>query len=173
MLDELFNLIRQNGQQSVIDNDAVPNEHNSAVMQEAQNSILNGLSGLNDPGQLSSLLEAVQGGQAGSNPAVQRITNNFMGNITEKFGINAGTAASIASTLIPVVLSQLARRGSQGGGGLDLGGLLGSLTGGNFAGGNAAGSGLAGNLSSIGAQLGLDKDGDGDVDLNDLGKLFK
>ncbi|MCE6988650.1 hypothetical protein [Dyadobacter sp. CY323] len=175
MFDELFDIIRQSGQQTVVENDAVPNEHNGAVMQEAQNSIVNGLSGLTDPVQRNSLFESVQSGQTENNPAVQQIKNNFMGNIMQKFGINAGTAASIASALIPIVLSKIVNKSSQGGsGGLDLGGLLGSLTGGNATGGNASsGGGLAGNLGGIGAKLGLDKDGDGDVDLNDLTKMFK
>ena len=175
MFDELFDIIRQNGQQAVVENDAVPNVHNGAVMQEAQNSIVNGLSGLTDPAQRNSLFESVQNGQTESNPAVQQISNNFMGNIMQKFGINAGTAASIASALIPMVLSKLANKNSQGGaGGLDLGGLLGSLTGNNSAGVNMSpGGGLAGNLGGMGAKLGLDKDGDGDVDLNDLTKMFK
>jgi hypothetical protein len=69
----------------------------------------------------------------------------------------------------------MANKGGQGGaGGFDLGGLIGSLTGGNLGGGNQPSSGgLGGNLGSMGAKLGLDKDGDGDVDLNDLTKMFK
>ncbi|MCF0063291.1 hypothetical protein MUK70_10060 [Dyadobacter chenwenxiniae] len=179
MLDELFNLIKQNGQQAVVENNEVPNEHNEAVMQEAQSSIVDGLSNIKEPDQVNSLFESVQSGHAESNPAVQQISNNFAGNIMQKFGINGGTAASIAAAIIPVVLAKMANRGGQGGaGGLDLGGLLGSLTGGRFGGGNLGGSntssgGLGGNLGSMGAKLGLDKDGDGDVDLNDLTKMFK
>lgn len=180
MLDELFNLIKQNGQQAVVENSEVPNEHNDAVMQEAQSSIVDGLSNLKEPDQVDSLFESVQNGQTESNPAVQQISNNFTGNIMQKFGINGSTAASIASAIIPVVLAKMANRGGQGGaGGLDLGGLLGSLTGGRFGGGNLGGSntsssgGLGGNLGSMGAKLGLDKDGDGDVDLTDLTKMFK
>ena len=174
MLDELFNLIKQNGQQAVVENSEVPNEHNEDVMQEAQSSIVDGLNNIKDPDQVNSLFESVQSGQAESNPAVQNISNNFAGNIMQKFGINGSTAASIASAIIPVVLAKMANRGGQGGaGGLDLGGLLGSLTGGKLGGNTSSGGGLGGNLGSIGAKLGLDKDGDGDVDLNDLTKMFK
>ena len=175
MLDELLNLIRQNGQQAVVENKDIPNEHNEAVMEEAQHSIVNGLSGVTDPNQLKGLFDSVKSGQTESNPAVQQISNDFMGNITQKFGINASTASSIAASLIPLVLGKLASGGGQGGaGGFDLGGLIGSLTRGNTAGGTtSSGGGLPGNLGSIGAKLGLDKDGDGDVDLNDLTKMFK
>lgn len=174
MLEELVNLIRQNGQQAVVENDAVPNEHNEAIMQQAQNSIMDGLSGMTKQGQISSLSESVQSGQAENNPAVQQISDNFMENIMQKFGINASTAASIASTLIPVVLSKMANGGNQGGaGGFDLAGLISSVTQGSGGSNTSPGGALGGNLSSIGAKLGLDKDGDGDVDLNDLTKMFK
>ncbi|WP_051350242.1 hypothetical protein [Dyadobacter alkalitolerans] len=178
MFDELLNLIKQNGQQAVVENNEVPNEHNEAVMQEAQTSIVDGLSN-KEPDQVNSLFESVRSGQAESNPAVQQMTNNFSGNIMQKFGINGSTAASIASAIIPVVLAKMANRGGQGGaGGFDLGGLLGSLTGGKFGGGmggttTSSSGGLGGNLGSMGAKLGLDKDGDGDVDLNDLTKMLK
>jgi hypothetical protein len=33
--------------------------------------------------------------------------------------------------------------------------------------------GVLGGLSSLGAKFGLDKDGDGDVDMSDLGSMFK
>lgn len=179
MFDELLNLIKQNGQQAVVENNEVPNEHNEAVMQEAQTSIVDGLSNIKKPDQVNSLFESVRSGQAESNPAVQQMTNNFSGNIMQKFGINGSTAASIAAAIIPVVLAKMANRGGQGGaGGFDLGGLLGSLTGGKFGGGmggttTSSSGGLGGNLGSMGAKLGLDKDGDGDVDLNDLTKMFK
>jgi hypothetical protein len=174
MLEELVNLIRQNGQQAVVENEAVPNEHNEAIMQQAQNSIVAGLSGITEQAQINSLSESVQSGQAENNPAVQQISNNFMESIMQKFGINASTAASIAASLIPVVLSKMANRGNQEGvGGFDLGGLISSVTRGTGGGNTPSGSNLGGNLSSIGAKLGLDKDGDGDVDLNDLTKMFK
>lgn len=175
MFDELFNLIKQNGQHAVVDNNEVPNEHNEAVMQEAQSSIVDGLSNMKEPDQVNSLFDSVRSGQTESNPAVQQISNNFSGNIMQKFGINGSTATAIASAIIPVVLSKMANRGTQGGaGGLDLGGLIGSLTGSKLGGGNASsGGGLGGNLGSMGTKLGLDKDGDGDVDLNDLTKMFK
>ncbi|QRR01148.1 hypothetical protein [Dyadobacter sandarakinus] len=170
MLDELFAMIKQSGQQAVVDNNEVPNEHNEGVMSEAHDSIVQGLGNIKDPGQLNGLLESARSGSAGNNPAVQQISDNFMGGIMQKFGINAGTASSIASAIIPVVLGKIAQR-QQGGGGFDLGGLLGSLTG-HAAPGTSQGGGLGGKIGGIGSKLGLDKDGDGDVDLNDLSKMF-
>lgn len=174
MFEQLMQLIQQSGQQSVVENKEVPNEHNDAVLNEARESITSGLQGLASSGQLNALMESAQSGQqVSAHPAVQNISNNFMGNIMEKFGINKGTAATIAAAVIPMVLSKIMKSGNgqQQGGGFDLGGLLSSLTGGASTQGQQGG-GLMGNLSSIGAKMGLDKDGDGDVDLGDLAKML-
>jgi hypothetical protein len=167
MFDDLFKMIQESGKETVVENQDVPNEHNEDVMREAHSAIVDGLRGSNDSGQLNSLVDSVQSGQPQSNPAVQRISDNFMGNIMQKFGINGSTAASIAASIIPMVLGKMVNRGQQGGNGLDLGGLLSSLTHGNNTTSNN------GTTGGFGSKLGLDKDGDGDVDLNDLTKMFK
>lgn len=165
-MDELFKFIQESGKQSVVENENVPNEHNEDVMREAHNAIANGLSSNNSSGQLGDLLGSLQSGQPDSNPQVQRISNDFIGNITQKFGISGSTAASIASAVIPMVLGKVLGRAQQGGaGGFDLGSLISSFTQGGATGSTGAAGGLAG-------KLGLDKDGDGDVDLNDLKKMF-
>jgi len=51
--------------------------------------------------------------------------------------------------------------------------LLQSFTGGSNSSGGVNSGGIMDQVSNIGAKLGLDKDGDGDVDLNDVTKMFK
>ena len=175
MFDQIFDMIRQSGQSTVIDNDQVPNEHNEDVLKEAHNAVVSGLENVKDTDQANGLFESVQSGSAQSNPAVQQISNNFMGSIMNKFGISSGAAASIAAALIPMVISKVVGRNNQqgGAGGFDLSGLLSGLTGGNAGGTNTTQSGgLGGTINSAGKKLGLDKDGDGDVDLRDLSKMF-
>ncbi|KAA0990065.1 hypothetical protein [Dyadobacter aurulentus] len=171
MLDQLFELIQKNGKEAIIENQAVPNEHNDAVMQVAQSAIVDGLSNLFKQGQISALSDVVKGAPAESNPAVQQISDNFMGNIMERFGINGASASSIASAVIPVVINQmLSKTQSEGSNGLDLGSILANFASGNPATGNA---GISSNdLMSMLGKFGLDKDGDGTVGLNDLSKLL-
>src|SRR5687768_2028929 len=104
MLDQLMELVRESGQQTVVENPAVPNEQNEAVLQEASSSIYSGLqeqlqSG--GPGALKTLFEGVESGD-NNNPAVQQVANQFSGNIMEKFGLNSGAAKAIAISLIPM-----------------------------------------------------------------------
>ncbi len=174
MLDQLMQLIQQSGQQSVVENQEVPNAQNGEVLNEAQNSIFRGLQELQTSGQMNNLLEAFQNDPNAlqNNTSVQNISNQFVGNLTEKLGISKATAGSIAASIIPAVLGKiLGGNNQQQKDGFDLGGLLSSLTG-NSA--NPTGnSGLMGTINSIGTKLGLDKDGDGDVDMNDLSKLIR
>lgn len=171
MFDELMNIVRQEGQQTVVENPAVPNEQNEAVMQEASSSVMSSMQGMmqqGGPGALKSLFEGVQSGNT-DHPAVQQVTNNFSGNPMQKFGMNSGAAKALAVSLIPMVLSKLMHRAKTGGSGFDIGSILGSLTGGNNAGPAAQSSG-GGMLGSLGSML--DKNGDGHTDLKDLMSMF-
>jgi hypothetical protein len=173
MLEQLTQLIQQSGLQSVINNPEVPNEHNDAVIAEAQNSILSSFGQLNASGEAQQVNDALE---SADHPVTQNIQQNFAGNIMEKFGINSATATSIAATLIPTVLNAIKGGGATGaasgggGNGFNIQDILSSLGGnsGGFGSGNIQSS-----INSIGGKLGLDKDNDGDVDLNDLTKMFR
>ena len=149
MLDDLMKMLQSSGQESVINNAAIPNEHNDGVLQAAGGSIMDTIKGMIANGQ------GDQVAQLASNPnsaASQTMQNGFVENIMQKFGIGGDAAKGIAASLIPMVLSKLSQGDAQGG---------------------AAAGGL--NLSSITSMLGktgLDKDGDGDVDLKDITKMF-
>lgn len=133
MLDQLSQIIRQFGQSAVVENNEVPNEHNEGVMDEAQNAIFSGLQNMMANGQMNQLTELLNsnGNVDPSNPAIEGITNNFLGGITEKFGISKETGMKIAMALIPMVIAQFTKKaGDTNDQSLDIGGILKSLTGG-------------------------------------------
>ena len=163
MLDQLMNIIKQHGQQAVVENSAVPNEHNEAVMQEAGSSIFGGLQQMISGGNMEQITNLLQDNNSS---AVNGLSENFAGNIAQKFGINAETAKNIAGGLIPQVLNSLKNKANDPNDkSIDLQGIIGSLTSGN-------GGGVQNIINSVGAQFGLDKDKDGDVDLGDITKMF-
>ncbi|MCF6406296.1 hypothetical protein L3C95_25600 [Chitinophaga filiformis] len=172
MFEQLTQLIQQSGLQSVINNPEVPNEHNDGVIAEAQNSILSSFSQLNANGETQQVNEALE---SADHPVTQNIQQNFAGNIMEKFGINSATATSIAATLIPTVLNAIKGGNAPGGsaGGFNIQDILSSLGGTNFGSGGFGSGNIQSSINSIGGKLGLDKDGDGDVDLNDITKMFR
>jgi hypothetical protein len=166
MIDQIMDMVRQSSQQAVVENPEVPNEQNEAVIQTAGGSLMNSIKGMIQGGNLSSIMELMQSAQSGNtaSPAVQNISNNLSGDLAQQHGFSSGTAANIASTIIPALLAKL---GSKPGGGFDLSAIMGMLNG-----GGAAGGGFMAQASAMGTKLGLDKDGDGDTDLNDIKKMF-
>ncbi|SFW35671.1 hypothetical protein [Chitinophaga sancti] len=154
MFEQLSSLIQEHSQQSVADNPAIPNEHNQGVVEELKNVIISKVTGLVTSGQTSKITDMLSAG--GDTPEGKDMEHNFATNIMQKFGINNQVATTIAATLIPGILNAL-----KGNAGVQQ--ILASLGGGN----------LQDTLSGLGAKFGLDKDGDGDVDMGDLGKMFK
>ncbi len=141
MLDQLMQLISQHGQDAVVNNSAVPNEHNEAVMQEAGSSIFSGLQSALAGGGLSSisnLFSGSAGQNAGisglvSNPVVQNIIQQLTGNLSNKFNLSPETAQSVSSNLVPNVLQNLSDKANDpNDSSIDLQGILGSLGGGNL-----------------------------------------
>ncbi len=183
MLEQLFNLVKEQGQETVINNPEVPNEKNGEVMAEATNSIMGGLQNVLAGGGLQSILGLFGqgGGNAGGgsmgiskNPIVNMIAGHFMSKLMGKFGMSNSAAAGIAGQLIPNVLGGLINKTQDpSNNGFSLEGLLGSLMGGGAPAAQAqpaaasASSGIGGLLSSV-LGKGLDRDGDGDTDFQDL-----
>lgn len=160
MWEQITQLIQQVSQQSVVNNPEVPDEHNESVLHEAKNTVTQTLADLTASGREDEAAAIVQ---TPGHPAAQLMESNFANNIMQKFGINGAAANGIAATLIPTILSALRGQTAANGGGFNIQSLVQSLGGGN----------LQSTLSGLGAKLGLDKDGDGDVDLSDLTKMFR
>lgn len=113
MLENLINLVRENAGSAVINNPAIPNEQNEAVVNEAGHSILDSLQQMVSQGKLQDVLHMFQGGgsaTAASSPAVQNISGNFIQSLISKFGINPSTASDVAGNLVPNVLQNLVHK---------------------------------------------------------------
>lgn len=144
MFGDLMKMIQSSGVDSVINNPAVPNEHNDGVLQEAGSSIMDTIKGMMANGQTDQVQQLANDPNS---PAAKIMQNGFVQNIMNKFGISGEAAQNIAGTLIPQVMAQLNKGGANGG--FDLS-----------------------SISNMLGKTGLDKDGDGDVDLKDVTKMF-
>lgn len=167
MLEQLMQLVQENAQESVVNNPAVPNENNDAVIGAATQSITAGLQDelANGNGMEVLGLLGDKGGNGvadQSNPLVNKISGNFIDSLLQKFNMDKGAATQLAATLIPTVLSSLVQKTNDpNNSSFSLPGILNSLTG-----GKAAGLNLDGILGQF--KGGLDANGDGQVDLKDL-----
>lgn len=138
MLDNLFNMIKGVAGDAVINNPAVPNEHNDAVVAEATNTVAGGLQNLAAGGGLQSILslfggQGQQQGQGGlvSNPIVSMMIGHFSKKLMGKYGLESNQASGVAQNLIPSVISNLINKTNDpNNSSFTLDGLLNSLTGG-------------------------------------------
>jgi hypothetical protein len=170
MLDQLLNLIQQQGQQAVVENPAIPNEYNDQVLGEAGNSIMSGLQQALAGGGLTQVMNMFsQGGSQNgvgsllNNPMVQGIIQQFTGKLTNQFSVSPDQASQVSQNLIPQVLSNFAGKVTDPNDqSVDINGVMQSLLG-----GNASGIDFQGVLSKF-QGAGGDVDGDGDADLQDI-----
>ncbi|MFT3978986.1 MAG: hypothetical protein QM687_00860 [Ferruginibacter sp.] len=120
MLEELFNLVKTDAQQSVVNNSDIPNAQNDEVIAEATNTVASGLRNMVAGGGLQNIISLFTGGnqqQGGgqssggssllSNPIVNMMIGHFAGKLMNKFNIGGTQANSIANNLIPSVIGGL------------------------------------------------------------------
>lgn len=145
MIENLLQMIREVGQEQVVDNTDVPDNQNETVMATAAETVTNGMQEALANGQTDDLMRMFStnsSAQIMSNPVAQNIQANFMDTISSKLGINKNVAAGLAATFLPIIISKMVKRTNstaEADSGFDLRSLIGSLTG---AGGNAGGGGF-------------------------------
>jgi hypothetical protein len=166
MLENLFALVQEQGQDAVVNNPAIPNEYNEVVLASATQTVTSGLQNELANGGLQNILAMFSNStnSAGlmDNPVVNDMIGKFSNRLSNEQGLEASQANGIAGSLIPNVISKLINRTNDpNDNGFDLNGIIGSLTGGSTGGFNL--QGLLGNFSN-----GLDANGDGQVGLDDI-----
>lgn len=136
MFDNLLDLVKQNAGSAIINNPAIPNQHNDDAINTTSNSIMNSLTQQASGGNMSQILNMFQSGATQNNPVVNSVTNNVSGDLAKKFNLDNNAANGIASQLIPQVLSQLvSKTNDPKDSSFDLNGIMGAL------GGNSGGMG--------------------------------
>jgi hypothetical protein len=158
MLDQILALVREYGETTIVNNPAVPNEHNEAALNSASQSIVNGIQGAVSQGQLPQLLALLGSSENLMNsPMIKEMIASFGEQLKSQFSVAPEQASSVASDTIPKVLSGvLAQLGNANKGGTtDLMGMAQAFL---------SGQGNAG-ASSLTAALDVNKDGS--VDLQD------
>lgn len=134
MFDQLLDLVKQNAGSAIINNPAIPNEHNDDAINTTGNSIMNSLGNQAQGGNMSQLLEMFQSGNTQqSNPVVNKVTKNVAGDLAQKFNLNSSQASGIAEQLIPAVMNQLVKKTNDpNDNSIDMNSVIGSLTNGGI-----------------------------------------
>ena len=166
MLENLLDLVKQHAGEAVVNNPAIPNEQNDAVIEETTQSITGGLQNMLASGGIKDVLKMF-GGQ-GDSSVTQNISGGLIQNLMNKFGLDQSAAKGIAGNLVPGILQNLvSQTNDPGNSNFDLQGIFNSLSGGRTQGLDV--QELLGKVTQGG---GRDKDRDGDVDLQDLTAMF-
>lgn len=114
MLKELFDLVKGESTDAVINNPDVPNQYNNDVIAEATNTVASGLRNLVAGGGTQSVL-SLFGGNTNkknllTNPIVSMMMGYFASKLINKFKMGTSQANDLSGHLIPGVLGKLITR---------------------------------------------------------------
>jgi len=146
MLDQLFNLVKQFGQETIVENPEVPNEYNQEVMSEATKTIASGFQNVMAGGGFENILDLFKGEGHSSNqngirglvknPMVSMMVGYFINKLVSKYRMSPSAASKVSNNLIPQTLNSLIikiKSTDPQNDAFDFNDLIGSLTGGQVA----------------------------------------
>ncbi|MFH6992594.1 hypothetical protein [Flavobacterium sp. FlaQc-48] len=166
MFEQLTQLVKQYGGDAIVNNSAVPNEHNDGVINETSSSIFAGLQKLVSEGNGEQLAGLFNGTTPidSSNPVVQQLTQQLSGNLGEKFGLSSSDSSGVASSMIPQVLNSLVNKAKDpNDSSFQISDIISSISG-----NSGQASGIMETINKYGMQFGLDQNNDGKVDVTDV-----
>jgi hypothetical protein len=135
MLKELFDLVKGEAKETVINNPDVPNQYNNDVVAEATNTVASGLRNVVAGGGVQNIL-SMFGGNTNkksllSNPIVSMMMGHFASKLMNKFSMKTNQANNLSGNLIPNVLGSLINKSNDANDStFSLEKLLASITGG-------------------------------------------
>ena len=168
MLENLNSLVKQNADSTIINNTAIPNQRNDEAVQEASTAIKESLKTSLSGGKVNEVANLFNssGEHITSNAVTQQATGNFIDRLQSRFGLNVQQAANIANNLIPTVFKRLVQKTNDPADkSFDLQQIFNEVSDGKTDGLNVQKM-----LTKF--KTSMDKDGDGDVDLQDLKAFF-
>ena len=151
MLDQILDLVKQYGQQSVVENQQVPNADNHAILAEAASTITGGFQNMLGGGGLQSIISMFTGNQGPSqggvlsNPIVAMMVGHLTNKLVSKMNLNPAVANGIANNIIPGVISSMVnntRSNNPANDGFDLNDLVAVFTGGDAKANNTQTNGI-------------------------------
>jgi len=154
MLKELFDLVKGEATETVINNPEVPNQYNNDVVAEATNTVASGLRNVVAGGGVQNILSMFGSNPNKksllSNPIVSMMMGHFASKLMNKFNMGTNQANNLSGNLIPNVLGSLINKSNdRNNPAFSLEKLLASITGGRSNEVASQGGGLGGLLKQF------------------------
>lgn len=131
MLENLLNLVKEYSGDAIVNNPAIPNEHNDSAISTVSTTIFDSLKSIMGNGGISDITNLFNGSnQTGGSGLTAGIIGNVVTNLMNKFGISSEHAKDIANQIIPKVLGSLvSKTNDPNDSSFDLSSILQSLSG--------------------------------------------
>jgi hypothetical protein len=166
MLEQFIDLVRENA--SMLQHPAIPEARKEEAVTIAGSSIYDGIKSILAGGGVTTVMNFFKGdaGSMTTNPLFREVSSLFTKRLSTAFGLDVQQAGAVADSFLPGVLTQLVSKSQDPSNKtFQVQNIFNELSGGQTAKFN-----IAAMLAK--AKSGLDQDGDGDLDFQDLKTLF-
>ena len=109
MLENLNNLVREEAEETIVKNPAIPNEQNEQAIQAASGSIEEVFQEKASSGNFGELSQLFKGGDFLNNPIVNKIKDLFASKLGG-MGIDGNAASGAAAGIIPALIAKFVNR---------------------------------------------------------------
>lgn len=133
MLDQLIQIVKQQAEEHIVQNKNIDNKYNDAAMQDTVNAIQGGLQEQLAKGNFKDVLDIFNTKTSNEgNPVIKQITEQLTRQFGNKYNLDGLQSSGIAGNLIQKVIAQLVgKTNDPSDNSIDLGSIIGSLTGKN------------------------------------------
>lgn len=168
MIENLNSLVKENAQDTIINNPVIPTGQSEEAVQEASSSIEGSLKNALSNGNVKEVANLFNGNgeNVSDSPVAQQAVGSFTDRLQSRFGLDFLQSANIANNLIPNIIKKLVQKTNDpSDSSFDIQSIFNELSGGKTTGMN-----IQAMMKKF--KAGLDKDNDGDIDFQDLKAFF-
>ncbi len=149
MLDNILNIVKEQASNLISGDKNIPENKKQVAVDTTAQTVVNELKNQLSSGNISQITNLFGGGSStGGNSVINSIQSAVSSALTSKAGLNSSTSTSIASTIVPAVMSLLNKKSNDSNDSFSIESLVQSFT------GDAGSSNSGGILGKLGHLFG-------------------
>ncbi len=131
MFENIINLVKDHTKDFVGGNNEIPEDKKESVIDVITSSFGSSIKNQLTPSNIPGLMQMLSGSSSSQNQMISNIQGTISNALVQRVGLNSTLAATIASTIVPMVISTLTKRVKDPNDKeFDLGNIIDSVTGG-------------------------------------------